>query len=263
MSINSFFEKVYCINLDRRTDRLAVAQAEAAKCGITFERHPGVEVEYPSGKPIPPEVTAERVAKYGVKLTGFPGEKPFGQMGTTLAHRKLMRKIADGPASRGLILEDDFLVLTAVEKPSWFGVDVGPVPAECQARFDYLIQYVPADWDLIYLGGGYGSKPLGRVNRYCIHVDTMMTTSSYGVTKKYAQVWSDIMDEAEDKMNATRYGAYMGPIDSLFNGFPLRGYRHYAIQPRMIVQRLDYSDANQRDECYIGSQTDDNHERMV
>lgn len=263
MSINSFFEKVYCINLDRRTDRWAQAQAEAAKYGIVVERHSGVEVEYPSGKRIPPEVTAERVAKYGVKLEGFPGEKPFGQMGTTLAHRMLMRKIAEGSASRALILEDDFYVLRIEDKPSWFGVDAGPVPIEFQARFDYLIPYVPTDWDLVYLGGGYGSKPKARASKHCILVDTMMTTSSYGVTKKYAKEWSDFVDDAEDKMGAARYATYMGPIDSLFNGFPLKGYKHYAIQPRLIVQRMDYSDANQRVENYIGSQTDDNHEKMV
>lgn len=261
MSINSYFGQVFVINLDRRTDRLVTAQAEAAKYGIAFTRWPGVEVEYPTGKRIPPEVTADRVAKYGVKLEGFPGEKPFGQMGTTLAHRMLMRHIADGPHERALILEDDFYVLLKQDKPDWF--KVGPVPHEFQARFDYLIQHVPADWDLIYLGGGYGSKPKARMNPHCILVDTMMTTSSYGVTKKYAKEWSDFVDDAEDKMGTTRYGAYMGPIDSLFNGFPLKGYKHYAIQPRLIVQRMDYSDANQRVEAYIGSQTDDHHERMV
>lgn len=262
MTINSYFDKVFVINLDRRTDRLAQAQAEAAKYGIEFERHPGVEVEYDTGRVYTPEEVAARVAQYGLKLDGIP-QKPWGQFGTTQAHRMLIRKIVDGPWKRALILEDDFYVLVSSDKPEWF--NAGPAPHPFQERFDYLVKHVPDDWDILYLGGGYGGKPLARINAHCVRADLMLTTSSYGITKSYATLWSDRVDSAETasgNWNGVRYMSYPGAIDCLLSTWA-KEFKHYVIQPRMIIQRPDYSDATQRQESYLFSMTDGNHEAMV
>jgi len=262
MSINSYFDKVFCINLSRRTDRWAQAQAEAAKHGIEIERHPGVEIDPVTYKPFTPEESAKQAATYGPKLIGL-AKRPHGQMGTTVAHRMLLRKIADGPWKRALVLEDDFCVLTQADKPEWF--NSSPVPHPCQERFDYLMKHVPDDWDVLYLGGGYGSPPIGRVSAHCVHVFRMMTTSSYGITKKHAQVWSDMIDEQESRVggwNGVRFTTYIGPIDILLSE-PAPKFKYYAVQPRLMVQRNDYSDATQLEASYAPSMTDGEHEKMV
>lgn len=262
MSINSYFDVVFCINLDRRVDRLARASAEAIRYGITFTRWPGVEVAT-NRKPLTPEHQAE-LATFGPTLEGCPADlRPYGTMGTTLAHRQLLRHVAEGPWARVLVLEDDFQVITPEMKPRWFGLTL--LPDDFQDRFDYLAGCAPSDWDVLYLGGGYGRAPLARINVHCLRVDLMHTTSSYGITREYAKLWTGWMDERERNhktYDGTPYSAHIGLIDHLISE-RAEEYNHYAVQPRLIVQAADYSDATQRSESYAGSMTDENHEGQV
>jgi hypothetical protein len=262
VTINSYFDKVFCINLDRRTDRLQRVQAEAVRYGIQFERHVGAEPSRLTRKPLSTEERAALVP-FGPTLAGCPLEaRPYGTMGTTLSHRMLLRKVAEGPWPRVLVLEDDFHVITPKDKPGWFG---NGLPDDFQARFDLLASHVPGDWDVLYLGGGYGNPPLGRVDDYCLRVDLMLTTSSYGITRKYAEEWSNRTDEQErlhKEYDGTRYSAHIGLIDHMVSRWA-REANHYAVQPRLMIQAADYSDATQRQESYVGSMTDEQHERLV
>lgn len=261
MTLNTYFDAVFCINLDRRTDRLARSLAEAVRYGIQFERQPGVEPSRATRKPLSNEERAA-LAPFGPKLEGYTGKRPYGSFGTTLAHRVLLRKVAEGSWPRVLVLEDDFHVITPEDKPSWFG---GELSDDFQTRFDQLVAHVPADWDVLYLGGGYGSPPLARVSAHCLRVDRMLTTSSYGITRDYARVWSDKIDEGETRTKGwtgERYSANMGTIDMLLSAWA-REFRHYIVQPRLMIQAADYSDATEREESYIGSMTDEQHEGLV
>jgi len=80
MKINDYFDKVYCINLDKRTDRWAQAQTEFKKLGIENDV---------------------------IRWTGV--EHPNGNLGCTLSHLNLIKKCKEEGLNNVLIFEDDVL----------------------------------------------------------------------------------------------------------------------------------------------------------
>lgn len=81
--INEYFDKIFCINLARRTDRWKRVLDEAERFGITLERFEGYDL-----------------AQY-----------KMGNHGCTASHRHLMEYALYHDWKRILILEDDFHVL--------------------------------------------------------------------------------------------------------------------------------------------------------
>ena len=241
MSLNSYFDAVYCINMDSRPERWQDAQVEANTHGIALERFSacvGTD-QRPNGKFI-----------------------AAGMVGCTLSHRTLYRQIADGQHEHVLILEDDFQVITP-EVLRRCGCNGNPAimktynllaSRDVNERFDAMIKRVPLDWDVLYLGGGYDERPIARVDKHVIRCGRMATTSSYGVAKKFAQ---DVTAMHPD------LSVHPAPADSFLAGFSLEN-KFYVFQPRLMIQRPGKSDITlDHFNDYINSLTDPSHENMV
>jgi GR25 family glycosyltransferase involved in LPS biosynthesis len=118
-TLNSYFDKIYCINLDRRDDRWG-------ECLIEFEKH-SIDVERFS-------------AIDGKDLKSLSGLNS-GQVGAIYSHMGVIQKAKESNLDNVLILEDD------VE----FHDNVN------QMFFDY-IENVPSDWDIIFFGGNHSEN---------------------------------------------------------------------------------------------------------
>jgi hypothetical protein len=153
--------------------------------------------------------------------------------GCTASHRALLEIIAYHEWPRVLILEDDFEIC---------------VP-DFSEQFAAAIGEVPDDWDMIYLGGGYGEPPQYRHSEHVIRVNRTMTTSSYAVTDRMAR-----------RLALHVYGN--GPIDSIYGGFH-RDARCYIVQPRLMVQYANVSDLTLRHMDNAPSMLDPHHEDMI
>ena len=89
--------RVLLINLDRSPERLAEFQAEAARCGLAFERLPAVD-----GRTLTEaEIAALVDPKFRFQPMG-PGE-----IGIFLSHREAWRIAAAGPDRWTAVMEDD------------------------------------------------------------------------------------------------------------------------------------------------------------
>jgi hypothetical protein len=243
LNINEFFGRTYVINLKRRTDRRALAEAELAISGIDPAR-----VEFVEAHDCPEH------AHYGC----------------TRSHRELLRRVSAGPHERVLVLEDDFKALTLQEliDNGFAAYPNSPVLGAFKSvlegrgnlaeRFDVLSEFLPADFDVIYLAAGYAEPPLARVNAHVIRCGAMLTTSTYGITRDFASVWTDKVDALCDAGGVN----HPGPIDSTFGLFA-RDHRYYVFQPRLAYQRAILSDITGWTEIYLCSMTDPIHEGMV
>lgn len=240
MSINDFFQRVFVINLPRRTDRRAVCEAELSTSGIDPAR-----VEWFDGVDRPDN----------------------GHAGCTQSHRNLLRRVADGPWQRVLVLEDDFKVLTLQDLVDNGFAAYSPSPVldtfksvlvgrgTLANRFEYLSQFLPGAWDMLYLAAGYGEPPISRLNKHVIRCGAMLTTGTYGITREFARVWTD-------KVDALYGDRHPGPIDSTFSKFA-HEHLYYVFQPRLAFQRGILSDITGETNAYLMSGTDPVHERMV
>lgn len=182
----------------------------------------------------------DQCRRYGLDVERFDaydqivfGGRVNGNWGCTSSHRALLELTAYHRWPRVLILEDDFEVC---------------VP-DFNERFDAMIREVPDDWDMLYLGGGYGEPPQYRHSPHVIRINRMLTTSSYGITAPMAR-------------RVAPYISGIGPIDSLYGGFH-HDAKCYIFHPRLIVQYANVSDLQERHMDNSVSMLDSAHEEML
>lgn len=156
-----------------------------------------------------------------------------GNAGCTASHRAIMERIAQSSWSRVLVLEDDFL----------------PLHANIASLMDAAMHQVPADMDLLYLGGHYAEPPIARASHSVVRCGRMLTTSSYIVARDHAA-----------RMAPTFTG--IGPIDNLFSGFS-GSHNHYILQPRLFAQWTSRSDLCNETRNNVICMTDVSHENLV
>jgi len=115
MKITDYFDKAYCINLDRRPDRWEKSKKE-------FEKH-GLDVERFS-------------AKNGKEINL---SHPYNsELGGAISHNNVIKMAKELDLENILILEDD------VE----FVDDIN-------VKFQSISTQIPSDWDMIYFGGNH------------------------------------------------------------------------------------------------------------
>lgn len=209
--MNNYFDRIFVINLKSRPDRRQHAEGELEKLGIT-------KAEWFEGYERPRDVSGT----------------PSGNMGCTASHRALLEIIAYDKTPRALILEDDFAI--AIDSPV--------------QRFNEMIAEVPETWEMLYLGGHYGEKPLSRLSQHVIRMGRMLTTSSYGITWQMAR-------------KLAPYISGIGPIDSLYGGWHNTQNECYIFDPRLFVQYTNFSDLQDRVMDNSQCMMDPNHAGMV
>jgi GR25 family glycosyltransferase involved in LPS biosynthesis len=99
MTLNDYFDQIFCINLARRTDRMQAANEQAAEFGFTFTRF---------------------------EAHDMPG---WGNNGCTASHRGVLELICHHGWKRTLILEDDFLIVYK-DFNERFAAMIGEVPED-------------------------------------------------------------------------------------------------------------------------------------
>jgi len=123
VDLKKHFDKVYCINLNRRPDRYQSFISEIGKFGITgVERYPAID--------------GNIIANDSPLLNG--------ELGVLTTHMGIIEKCHQEGVKNVLILEDDVTFTQELNK------------------LDEYMQLVPENWDMIYFGGThiYGKTPV-------------------------------------------------------------------------------------------------------
>lgn len=115
-TLNDYFDKIYCINLDKRRDRWESASLEFDKFNLKVERVSGIE-----GKSLNLE---------------FPPEIKEGAVGCALSQLFTIKLAKQNNLDNFLLLEDDIS----------FSEDLNQ-------NFFKIKEEIPEDWDMLYLGG--------------------------------------------------------------------------------------------------------------
>lgn len=115
--------KAYCINLDRRPDRMEHMTAQFARQGMTVERIPAVDAQDPAV-----------AAAAALCRVGFTGRVMGpGAYGCFQSHREFWRRLVASGETHGMILEDDLVLsegLAAYLADGWVPTDADIVKLE-------------------------------------------------------------------------------------------------------------------------------------
>lgn len=147
-TVNEYFDAVYWINLDRRTDLRAYAEEQHRSAGITAERLAGFDISEMSG------------------VFNFVRSK--GHIGCTLTHIAALTLAQYRSLDSVLVLEDD----------ATFGFDF-------RERFAEAVPHVPDDWEILYLGSWTDFGPftdnVKPVSGPIVKLDWALCTHAYAV----------------------------------------------------------------------------------
>jgi GR25 family glycosyltransferase involved in LPS biosynthesis len=163
MTLNDYFDKIYCINLDRRPDRWEQAVEEFNKIGCKVERLSAID---------------------GEKLINPNTDSPINQseLGCLLSHRAILEKIIKSNGDRFLVLEDDIV----------FNDDFNQ-------NFQLFKDQLPENWDMVYISGN-NTKPIVKVTENIYKTDGTLALHSYFITKKTAISLKKMIDNSNYSM---------------------------------------------------------------
>lgn len=144
----SSLEHIYCINLDHRPERWQFMQAQFRKLRMPVQRWSAVNGR---ALDVPKLAEAGLIAKEALPRYNLPDEQKLfgtdltaGGIGCALSHLLIWREIVQRCTSGQADSSSAFLVL---EDDCKFAADFS------EALLDERLRQVPADWELVYLGG--------------------------------------------------------------------------------------------------------------
>lgn len=164
MTLNDFFDKVFCINLERRKDRKIQMEVEFTKHGIEAEFVKAVDARLMS-VPI-------RVSEDGTVIQK-------GYFGCLLSHLHVVKEAKRRGYKNYLVLEDD-----------------ADMDENFQKLFSEFIKRVPKDWDMLYFGGNHMEKPKMIADNVAT-ISKTYTTHAYSVSDKMYDVLIEALDKIE------------------------------------------------------------------
>lgn len=144
----------------------------------------------------------------------------WGNHGCCASHRSVMDLIVQRGLEKAFVFEDDSVVRDQF-RDNFHEAVRAP------------LRELPPDFDLIYLGGGFGDDPQGWHSKHLIRINAMKTTSSYGVTAKSARELRDYIPENCGD-----------GIDNIFSGYA-PSHLSFICEPRLFIQYNNYSDLQQ------------------
>jgi len=148
-TLNDYFEKIYCVNLDKRTDRWD-------ECEKEFKKH---------------DLKVERFSAFDgtiVEIANSPLND--GQTGCALSHLEIIEICKSKEYSNCLILEDDI-----------------QFDEELNNKLPNIMEQVPDNWDMLYFGGNHAANnpnapgKLVKVTENIFKVTHCFTTHSYAI----------------------------------------------------------------------------------
>lgn len=155
--INSFFESIFCVNLDRRMDKWDESLLEFEKWEIKdVQRFSAYD-----GKKLDPKGTLIKTSELGLVLSNID----------------IVEKCIEQNSGNLLILEDDCYFTSEIES------------------FGELSQQIPDDWDLLYFGGNHNShkgvKAPIQISKNLVQVHHTFSTHAVGINRKFFRTFLD------------------------------------------------------------------------
>jgi len=142
--MNNYFDHIYCVNLDKRTDKWE-------ECVKIFDKH---------------NLSVERFSAIDGNTINNPTKLMNGEWGLLQTHIKLIKDAKNKGYKNILILEDD------VE----FMDDINNI-------FNNIKEQIPNDWLMLYLGGNHVGGSI-RISENIFRVIHTFTTHAFSINSE-------------------------------------------------------------------------------
>ena len=208
--INNYFDQVYVINLDIRTDRMKIVDTLLVEYNINYKRISGVYLK----------------DKYQDITNSTTGTSSLGHLGCILSHVGCCNDAIANNYNRILVLEDDIKLLENNIK---------------QINYNQLFNEIKSvDWDLFYLGATFNDKLLKVTKHLDRPSGSVWATQSIAYNKNMIfNISKNIPNDPAYYMQEDRLKRLL-PIDVIYDKSFKK--KSIAINPIVCVQNTTQSD---------------------
>lgn len=157
ITLNNYFEKIYCINLERRKDRWESVKNEFIKNEIIVEKYNAIDG----------------------KIITNSSQLKDGEVGCLLSHLNILIDCQKNKVKNVLILEDDVQFCD-----------------DLNVKFSQYIKELP-DWDMLYFGANhalcnpYENNPPIKITNHIYRILHAYSTHAYAVNQNSYQYLID------------------------------------------------------------------------
>lgn len=219
--ISRFFDKIYCINLDKRPDRWSYVQKHTAKFGLKkhIERFSAIDV-----RSNPKLRIYEKLVKENFST--------LAMCGCTLSHRRIIEQAKQAGLKNVLVFEDDIKILKD---------NIGNIQ-------NSLEDLAELEWDVFYLGATYLYE-IESVGEHLINVSNG-TYGAHAIAYNHS-IFDHMLDllpnDPQTLLQSDRFEVNV--VDVWLQSKLFDHSKFYGTNPIMIVQGLQNSDLafNQQD----------------
>lgn len=205
--LNTYFDKIYCINLEKRKDRWEEMLIEFSKHDINVEKFIASDGNVFNW--VPP-------TKIEYKKTSFNG-----QMGCIASHVRIYWDVIKNNYNRVLIIEDDCNFVDNLNE-----------------KFEEVIKDVPEDWELLYFGGVHETRKgkfiPEKLTDNVVIGRRVITTTCYGITLETCKKALEVIKPDKPEKHTA--------IDGFLAAGLQPNVKTYAFHPPLAWQRASYSD---------------------
>ena len=225
--INSYFDKIICINLKHRADRWKEVSRQCQRADIAVERYDAIENNPMGWVHIPGKD----------KMNHIKPESWPGAAGCMASHINVWKLAKANNWKNVLIIEDDCDFVDNL-----------------QNIFNQQIKQVPNDWDLLYLGGIHetrgGQYIPDNIAPNVLGCKRLITTTCYAIKDTCYDLVINTILENEPKFY-TAVDTYLASrVQPLINS--------YAFHPPMAWQRRSFSNVQNGNRDYSTMMREDN-----
>ena len=213
ISIDQYFDRIFVINLDHRTDKWQLVTKNLEKMKIVnYERFAAIKPEYS-------EIPDEYKKWFSSKNNSDGTDETYsvGAMGCKLSHLKVINIAKNRGYEKILILEDD--------------VDFNP---NTSMIFNEAVKQLNSfePWDMLYFTGNHGRR-YENISKNLIRIYGSHSTVGYAI---HSRIYNQVINYALN---------YCKHIDIFYKDIIHPFYNCYCIQPHLVWNMDGYSDIEQ------------------
>jgi GR25 family glycosyltransferase involved in LPS biosynthesis len=201
--LNKFFDKIYCINLDRRVDRWEECKKLFNKYNLKVERFSAID---------------------GSKNNFGLGYPYNSELAGAISHTKVIEKGKNSNLKNILIFEDDVELIDNFNN-----------------LFSKYIINLPNDWDGLLFGGNH-AEGYQQISENFIKVNASYSLHAYAINKKfYDNVINYMNNKIQNVIDNGTQGIESVAADYFMADLHMSS-NWYCIRPHLAWQRSGYSD---------------------
>lgn len=168
-TLNDYFGKIYCVNLDKRTDRWELCQEEFKKIGIEVERFSAFD---------------------GTKIENveelFVGHfEKAGQFGCLISHLDIIKQAKENKLPSVVIMEDDVVFCENFNE-----------------ELNQKILELPDDWNMIFFGSNHVAHPI-RITDNIYKLTRAYSAHCYVIRDNMYDILIELIDPISEPLDVT------------------------------------------------------------